>query len=324
MNNKIKITNSEPQTINVTGGGEILGITAVYVNNVDVTEDNKAYVTVPTKTSELQNNSGFITNETDPTVPEIVKSITQADINTWNSKQNALVSGGNIKTINSISLLGSGNINVGGSEYTAGTGISISEGTITNTITSYNDLSNLPTIPDTTSQLINDSNFVQSNELAEVAFNGSYNALSNTPVIPDSTSDLTNDSNFAYTTETNTFTADQQITGNLIVSGNQNANKFSTSEIINGKWINDSILYRKTISITLPNNTISSISTGLIDENVVNIFGFVKSGTIVYPINFNSSTTQISVYYNNGNLLIEDNFDGTAFSGYVTLEYYKS
>lgn len=324
MNNKIKIKNVETQTINITGGGEISGITAVYVNGVNVTDGENAYVTVPTKTSELQNDSGFLTEETDPTVPAIVKTITLSDITNWNAKQNALVSGSTIKTINNTSLLGSGNINVGGMEYTAGTGINISSGIISNTLTNYNDLTDLPTIPSKTSDLINDSEFVQSSELAEVAFNGNYNALSNTPVIPDATSDLTNDSNFAVTTTDNNWSASQTITGDLIVSGNMNANKFNTSEIINGKWINDNILYRKTISITLPNNTISSVSTGLIDENVINIFGYVKSGTMVYPINFNNSATQISTYYNNGNLLIEDNFDGTAFSGYVTLEYYKS
>jgi hypothetical protein len=38
--------------------------------------------------------------------------ITTSDISSWNSKQNALVSGTNIKTINNQSLLGSGNINI--------------------------------------------------------------------------------------------------------------------------------------------------------------------------------------------------------------------
>ncbi len=322
--NTIKITNTNPQEINITGGGQVFGITAVYQNNKNVTEGNSAYVTVPTKVSQLENDNGYLTRETDPTVPNIVKTITANDINNWNNKQNQLISGSTIKTINNISLLGSGNISVGESEYTAGTGISIDNGVINNTLTSYNDLSDLPSISTKTSDLVNDSNFVQSDELANVAFSGSYLDLIDQPVIPQNTSDLVNDSNFAYTTVTNTFTADQEITGNLIVTGNQNANKFSTSEIINGKWINDSILYRKTIAISLPNNTSTTINTGLIDENVVNIFGFVKSGTIVYPVNFNNSTTQISTYYNNGNLVIEDNFDGTNYSGYVTLEYYKS
>ena len=42
--------------------------------------------TIPTKTSDLQNDSGYINNytETDPTVPSYVKKITQEDIAKWN------------------------------------------------------------------------------------------------------------------------------------------------------------------------------------------------------------------------------------------------
>ena len=43
---------------------------------------------IPTKTSDLTNDSGFITGytETDPTVPSHVKNITQANITNWNNK----------------------------------------------------------------------------------------------------------------------------------------------------------------------------------------------------------------------------------------------
>lgn len=188
--NNIVIKNIEPQNIRISGAGEVIGITAVYVNGVNVTEGSVAYVIVPTKTSQLENNSGFLTQETDPTIPYYIKQIRLSDITRWNNKQDELVSGVNIKTINSNSLLGSGNIDITTS-YTAGTGISISnENVISNDITSYNDLTDLPTIPTKISDLTNDSNFVESTSLAEVAFNGSYLALSNTP---DSTSDFTND-----------------------------------------------------------------------------------------------------------------------------------
>ena len=161
MNNNISIRNIEPQEIVINGQGSIGGITTVYVNGVDVTVGSKAYVIVPTKTSELTNDSGFITNadETDPTVPYYVKEITLADINAWNSKQDLLVSGTSIKTINSESILGSGNISVNPG-YTAGTGIDIINNEINNTITSYNDLTDLPTIPTKTSELLNDSGYI--------------------------------------------------------------------------------------------------------------------------------------------------------------------
>lgn len=43
---------------------------------------------IPTKTSDLLNDSGFISQEVDPTVPNHVKNITQTNINNWNAKSN--------------------------------------------------------------------------------------------------------------------------------------------------------------------------------------------------------------------------------------------
>ena len=198
MNNEIIISNIDPQNIIIEGGGSTIGITTVYVNDVDVTVGSAAYVVVPTKLSELQNNVGFITSaqEQDPTVPYYVKQISISDINNWNSKQDELVSGSNIKTINGESILGEGNLNVDTS-YTAGTGISISdENVISNTITSYDDLTDLPTIPTAVSELTNDADYVSSSVLSPVAFSGDYDDLVDKPTIPTSTSDLDNDSGF--------------------------------------------------------------------------------------------------------------------------------
>ena len=195
--NNITIRNIDPQNISINGGGTVIGITKVYVNGRDVTDGSVAYVVVPTKTSELENNSGFITTETDPTVPYYVKQISLSDISRWNSKQNQLISGSNIKTINNNSILGSGNLEIEGNTYTAGNGISISNSNvITNLITSYNSLSDKPTIPTKTSDLLNDSDFTTRSEFAQVAFSGSYLDLTDEPVIPQNTSDLYNDSGF--------------------------------------------------------------------------------------------------------------------------------
>ena len=87
--------------------------------------------TIPTKTSDLTNDSGFITNAA---VPDIVDNLTTNDAtktlsakqgkrlkdsvelltNSINGMQETLVSGTNIKTINNQSLLGSGNITISG------------------------------------------------------------------------------------------------------------------------------------------------------------------------------------------------------------------
>lgn len=73
------------------GGGDV---TDVEVNGVSVVDqDGVAEVTVPTKTSDLTNDSGFITSAYHDA-----------------TKQDVLVSGTNIKTINGTSILGSGDI----------------------------------------------------------------------------------------------------------------------------------------------------------------------------------------------------------------------
>ena len=195
----------------------------------------------------------------------------------------------NIKTVNSQSLLGSGNLLI--SEYTAGNGIDITSNTISNTITSYNDLTDLPTIP-------------------------------------TSTSDLSNDSGFAYTGEENIFTDNQQVVGDLTVVGNtylngdNNANQFSETEILNGKWIDGSDLYRCTYQTTLANNDVVSITTDLTSEVVVNIIGACNNGITVYPINY-SNGDNISTYYDSGIIYISTDFDGTGYTAFVTLEYIK-
>ena len=85
--------------------------------------------------------------------------VTSSDKTTWSGKQDALVSGTNIKTINNESLLGSGNITIGGSSLpsqsgnagkflsTDGTDAAWTSVATVATSGSYADLSNTPTIP---------------------------------------------------------------------------------------------------------------------------------------------------------------------------------
>ena len=123
---------------------------------------------IPTTTSQLTNDSGFITNSalngyateayvndtrdsvkdyTDKRIAESKLEIT-SEIPTTTSQ---LTNDSNFVTSNSLAAVA-----------TSG---------------SYNDLNDKPTIPTTTSQLTNDSNFVTSNSLAAVATSGSYNDL---------------------------------------------------------------------------------------------------------------------------------------------------
>lgn len=323
-NQNINIENTLPQTIGleqdknqvilVEGGGNIVGISDVLVNGISVVDGNIAYVIVPTKTSELENNSGFITSETDPTVPYYVKTISLADINSWNSKQDELVSGSTIKTINNESLLGSGNIDIEGTTYSAGTGININTSNeISNTIVSYNDLEDLPEIPTKTSDLTNDSDFVSEDELADVAFSGSYADLSNTPEIPQFTSDLTNDSGFIDkdVNDLTNYTLSSNLS-DVATSGNYN----DLSNLPTIPTVNDGILTiqkngstidtftantssNKTVNITVPTQTSElTNNSGFIDNTVNDLTNYVTSSNLSSWTDISSSVTVGSNYTN--------------------------
>lgn len=320
-NQNIGINQNTNQVIFIDGGGVAIGINDVLVNGVSVVSNNIAYVIVPTKTSELENNSGFITSETDPTVPSYIKTISLADINSWNNKQNALVSGTNIKTINNESLLGSGNIDISSGEtYTAGDGINITENVISNTITSYDDLTDLPTIPTKTSDLNNDSDFVDAESLSEVAFTGSYNSLSDTPVIPSSTSDLINDSDYVtgseVSTEIQTAIATKQDT---LVSGTNIKTINNTSLLGNGnietavKDSDNNFSAKQTINNELKVNQLSQLNSIELGGNITNPyvdFHYNDDFSVDYTSRIiESSAGNLEMMNNlnvNGNLLVNN------------------
>ena len=300
MNNEIIINNIDPQDIVIEGNtGAVVGITKVYVNGVDVTFGDKAYVLVPTELSELNNDVGYLTSETDPTVPSYVKSISIADINSWNNKQNALVSGTTIKTINGNSLLGSGNITISG-----GTTIDVQ---------------------------MNGTSIVE-NDIANILTNSPYdsiNPLATMQDVPEAISDLTNDTDFASTSNMNTFTQtqtfDKIIVDEIDLTGESNVNQFSETEILCGKWIDGSDLYRKTFQTTLADTDTVTISTLLSTETILNIFGSCNNGISVLPINYYNSSThdRIETYYDSGSIYITSNFDASGYTGFITLEYIK-
>jgi len=91
------------------------------INNVELDGNlntSDLGINIPTKTSDLINDSGFLENETEPAFNSSpAKGITSTDIDTWNGKQATLISGTNIKTINNQDILGSGNININTTKY---------------------------------------------------------------------------------------------------------------------------------------------------------------------------------------------------------------
>ena len=134
-------TKSENDALYQPKGNYLTSIPEEYVTEEEL--NNKGYLTqVPSNyiTEEELDSKGFITQIPEESDPVFVNSpasdITDGDIDNWNAKQEPLVSGQNIKTINNQSLLGSGNITISGG---GGDGTS-----------DYNALENLPSINGTT------------------------------------------------------------------------------------------------------------------------------------------------------------------------------
>ena len=131
--------NARVSTLEQGGGGS--GITGITMNGsaVTVTSGVADLGTVVTDKSDKQDVidsshklSADLVDDTNTTN----KFVTASDKTTWGAKQDALVSGTNIKTINNESILGSGNITIqggGGTTYTAGDGIDITNDVISNT-----------------------------------------------------------------------------------------------------------------------------------------------------------------------------------------------
>ena len=196
----------------ITEGGNIVVEETPYSGgtNIDITDYiiSVTGITVPTKTSDLTNDSGFINSEQAQTqidssvsgkvdtdiftaytantkteidnavsgkvdssrVDEIEEVTASALVELHNTKQDILVSGTNIKTINNESILGSGNIVIqggsGGGSYTAGANINIS----TDNVISVTGI----TVPTKLSELTNDEGFVNSGEVETQITNKGY------------------------------------------------------------------------------------------------------------------------------------------------------
>ena len=185
----------------ITSGGNIVVEETPYSGgtNIDITDHiiSVTGITVPTKLSELTNDSGYINSEQAQTqidnsisgkvntdiftaytantkteidnavsvkadssrVDEIEEVTASALVELHSTKQDILVSGTNIKTINNQSLLGSGNIEIqggSGSDYSAGANIDI-----TNNVISVTGI----TIPTSNTAFTNDAGYVNSGEV---------------------------------------------------------------------------------------------------------------------------------------------------------------
>ena len=137
---------------------------------------------------------GGIISETDPIFSDSpAASITEEKKAEWDAKQDKLLSGTNIKTINGTSILGSGNITISDGGNNA-------------------DL----------------SNYVTKTELASVATSGSYNDLTNKPTIPSAVTESTI-SGWGFTKNSGTITGIKANGTSIATSGVANIPAASTS-----------------------------------------------------------------------------------------------
>ena len=182
---------------------------------------------IPTKVSQLSNDKNYQTAEDVNSATEGLA--TKAEVN---SKQDTLVSGTNIKTINGNSLLGSGNIEIqGGSTIAVDSSLSTtSTNPVQNKVITeaLNGKASQSDIPTKVSELTNDSDFQTASQVAE--------AISGINV-PTKVSQLENDSDFQTGTQVSNSiaTATSGLATKAELDGKQDKGDYATTAQLNGK-----------------------------------------------------------------------------------------
>jgi len=126
---------------------------------------------------------------------------------------------------------------------------------------------------------------------------------------------------------TGTKIADRTITAVKMASS---FTDYSTTEQNTGRlWVDGKTIYRKQINLgSLPNATPGSIAHGIANLNtVVSLTGFATNGTVFLPLplaGYNNFASQIGLYADKTNIVVEPGNDRTAFTGYVIMEYTKT
>ncbi|KOA19544.1 MULTISPECIES: siphovirus ReqiPepy6 Gp37-like family protein [Clostridium] len=126
---------------------------------------------------------------------------------------------------------------------------------------------------------------------------------------------------------TGTKIADRTITAVKMASS---FTDYSTTEQNTGRlWVDGKTIYRKQINLgSLPNATPGSVAHGIANLNtVVSLTGFATNGTVFLPLplaRYNNFASQIGLYADKTNIVVEPGNDRTAFTGYVIMEYTKT
>ena len=121
--------------------------------------------------------------------------------------------------------------------------------------------------------------------------------------------------------------ADRTITAVKIASA---LTDYSATEQNTGRlWIDGKTIYRKEINLGyLPNAVPGSVAHGISNlSTVVSLSGFATNGTVFLPLplaRYNNFASQIGLYADTTNIIVEPGNDRTAYTGYVIIEYTKT
>lgn len=121
--------------------------------------------------------------------------------------------------------------------------------------------------------------------------------------------------------------ADRTITAVKIASA---LTDYSATEQNTGRlWIDGKTIYRKEINLGyLPNAVPGSVAHGISNlSTVVSLWGFATNGTVFLPLplaRYNNFASQIGLYADTTNIIVEPGNDRTAYTGYVIIEYTKT
>lgn len=233
-----------------------------------VVKDITDFPTIPTKVSELSNDSNFVTST------ELHDYATKNDLN---SKQDALseeqlsnidsipdkvnksdlstvATSGSYKDLSDKPVIPEGAdlsdyYNKGETDNLLNSKANTSDLAVVAKSGNYNDLINTPTIPTKVSDLTNDSGYItgvawrditSKPSFSDIAISGSYNDLVDTPNIPTKTSELTNDSGYITSVSWEDVTSKPELSQVAISGSYSDLSGTPTIPTMTSQLINDS------------------------------------------------------------------------------------
>ena len=263
---------------------------------------------IPTKVSQLSNDSNYQTAE-DVNLATAGLA-TKAEVN---SKQDTLVSGTNIKTINGNSLLGSGNIEIqGGSTIAVDSSLSTtSTNPVQNKIITeaLNGKASQSDIPTKVSELTNDSDFQTASQVA-TAISGIN--------VPTKVSQLDNDSDFQTGTQVSNSiaTATSGLATKTELAGKQDKGDYATTSQLNGKQ--DTLVSGTNIKTVNGNSLLGEGNISIKSVNVDSALSTTSENPVQNKVITNKVNTIEQSITNLSNTMPTKVSDLTNDSGYIT------